>query len=194
MRKIFLTLFLVLTMICGLSVTAFASGNVVPPELDSSQYDSCVILYEGNASYTCVVYKASDWDFVLNEDEGHLEWTKLRETACVRYYKSMPIATYDSSGTNNGWFSMQQYNGMATAVNMSKGTNGFIECSEDIYNTEGKKVFQGTSLAEAVQESLTGMQTTMVGQTKILVACGVGCLALLILLKVFGKVLPHSLS
>lgn len=71
-----------------------------------------------------------------------------------------------------------------------------LESNVDIYEYDGSSftdvvVFRPTPpLLEVVAESMENFQVTTVGAMKILLLCGVGLIASLVGLKVFGRVLP----
>ena len=68
----------------------------------------------------------------------------------------------------------------------------------DIQNEDGSVFFQAQTLAEllkeAIHQSLGQMMETMGSTMMILILCGAGCLASLILLNLFGKVFPLFLN
>lgn len=107
---------------------------------------------------------------VLSYNSSSDEWTKISESNCT---------------VSNG-----SYFGKAERL---------YWCNFDIYNQEGNVLYYEGDLnfppapplaeviQEVVEEHLPTMVTKVVGAMKVLVPCGVGCLALLVGLKLFGK-------
>ena len=105
---------------------------------------------------------------------------------------------------NDDWVVHKEQNASANTLDLnmtiSMGTSGsyatkfvgyVMESNVDLYDWEGEKLFPPApplGLEEVVVESLNNFQTTTGGTMKVLLLCGVGCLAFLMVLKVFGKV------
>lgn len=187
MKKIVITFLSLFTMIFIMCTTVFAS-DIQPPTLDASQYDSYIVYSYVNSNdyksyYECVVYKSSDWTPYI--DGKYIKWTCHVESPHVRYTStSNSIDSYDATGYNGGWGMMEQYD------KEMDGSEGIIYASNrNIYDDEGKLFFQGLQLQKVVNQSLTQTLIPKVaGAMKILVVCGISCLALLVVLSLFGKV------
>lgn len=190
MKKIVLSvslsfLIILTTCICALADTV----DFGIPTMDSPQYDNYIIYegyYKGGSTrmYICTLYNTSDWDVSVNKSTGSLVWTKKRETAYVRYTSRIETNYYDKKNENNGWFTFQQDD----FTTMAMHNTTIHRASEDIYDEDNLLFFQGLPLEKVVEKSLTEILVKKtVGTLKVLTLCGVGCLALLIALKLFGK-------
>lgn len=187
MKKYLVMFFATLTFSLLMCVGVYASEFKPPINSLDENYDAYLVtkrIYAGATYYRLVLYNSSDWS-VIWDSNYNLVWTKNRETAYVRYYKEMEANQYDPSGDNGGWGTLQQLTGMEhTAWDIYYG-------NQTLYDENGKLVFHPTHLLkEKTTEALTTLSQEVGGVMNILVLCGVGCLACLTVLSLFGR---HSL-
>lgn len=190
MKKILLSVSLSFLIIISSCICALADTiDLATPELDPPAYDSYLILSRvndfGENRYYCWLYNSTDWTPTVNSEGTLITWTKNRETAYVKYFTYRDESEYNKDGYNGGWGTFVEYDD-----SLFLSSNGFTihKSSIDIYDDKGLLFFQGLPLEKVIQKTLTEkMIPMMVGALKILVPCGVGCLALLIVLKLFGK-------
>ena len=185
MKKIILSVSLALLIIVSTCICAFADTVDFPePTLDPPYTDSYIIYLREDFSYNyyvCVLYNSDDWTVEVDKNTNYLVWTKNRDTAYIKYSKS--IKTTEWSGS---WGTFSQDNSVGSITFGNSKT--IYKSNKDIYDTENKLFFQGLPLEKVIMKTLTEkMIPMMVGTLKILVPCGVGCLALLIVLGIFGK-------
>ena len=183
-KRLLLILFCSFVMVFSSVATCFASETVevVRPNNISSTYDGCVIFKSG-VSYTCIVYKKGQGKPISSS--SYLCVNKIgTDSAYSPYISRVDIDEYDPTGQNGGWGTMQTY---------SWGTS--IQCKTILYSTDdvcdkdGNVVFPLTPpLKEVTEMALANFQTKTGGVMKILVVCGVGLIALLVGLNLFGKV------
>lgn len=175
MKKIVLLLS-VFVLVFAFNTFAYASTSVTPPDLNGSN-DSYIIYYQGDL-LSVITYNSDDWSFVL-QNGNTLVWTKNRETAYVRYANQKSYSGWE----NYGWGTLFQYDPLITY-----GCDEIVSSSHNVYDTDGKVVFLvPPPLKEKTEEALTNFQVKTGGMMNTLVLCGVGCLALLTVLKLFGK-------
>ena len=186
--KKFLSLLMTILVMCSLAVTAFASSSADLPSVDDKwdkdNYPYAFMYYVPSGGEYNVFFSATK-PYIEN---GQVKIDKVGDSqyTYVRY-------VYTASNPTLGW----RYSDMST--------NGFtvhisdfpvIESSVDLYdgNTLYLKAdgdFFPYPLAEQILAVTSGaMEETMPelgGTMTTLMVCGVGCLALLVVLKLFGK-------
>lgn len=147
-----------------------------------------------------VVYLVSYYS--SNIEATHFENTFTSDSKLSLYLKDDNNNSYNFSYTiyTIGDGEWERYSGYTNEpfFRMSVGSNVLIfESTDDIYKYDGTLFFQappeGMSLTEAIQVmihlEMEKFPKILVGAMKILVLCGVGCLALLMVFPLFGKVL-----
>lgn len=179
MRK-FYTIFLAMLFVLALNCTVFAV-EITPPNLNPPSYDSYIVFQYSSVGYKCIVYNADDWTPYVDRNTNTLCWIKHRELAYVRYYAD--VYNYNGVGNNGGWGTLQQYD------YMSDSFSNVLKSNKDIYDSENVLFFRALPLEKVIQNNLQkNLQPKVAGGMKILALCGVGLMALLVGLKVFGKV------
>lgn len=184
MKKYLVMFFATLTFTILMCVGVYASEFKPPSDALGENYDAYLVtkrVYSNETYYRILVYNSSDWS-VIWDSNYNLVWTQNRESPYVRYYSEVKASQYDSSGYNGGWGTMQQLSGMEhTAWDIYYG-------NQTLYNENGTMVFHPTHLLkERTREALTTLSQEVGGVMNILVLCGVGCLACLTVLGLFGR-------
>lgn len=178
--KKFYTIFLAMLFVLAMNCTAFAV-EITPPNMSPPSYDSYIVFQYSTVGYKCIVYNSDDWTPYVDKNTNELCWIKNRELAYVRYYAD--IYNYSGTGSNGGWGTLQQYD------YMSDSFTNVLKSNKDIYDSENVLFFQALPLQEVIQSNLQSrLQPKVVGEMRILALCGVGLIALLVGLNLFGKV------
>ena len=191
MKKIF-TIFLSLMLVVACSIPVFAAEEKPFPEFVPDDNTGYIITEQGDYYY-CYAFNSSrykigvdttNYDYALyavsiSGNENYPEITKYR---------------FDKGGSS--WSFLSSLNANASQSVVPFGFSAPLETNVSGYDYNlntgqfGNKVFPQTPpLQELVAVEMEQFQKVVVGMMKILTLCGVGCLALLMGLKVFGKVL-----
>lgn len=117
-------------------------------------------------------------------------------TGDVTYKFTKNITMHRYLYNNNSWSLYNSYTLDTVVFKANKpGENELLYSDVNVYNTDGTIFFQvappteGTPTVEGtITEEMKKFQTTLVGTMRILMVCGVGLIALLIGLNLFGKV------
>lgn len=184
MKKFIITFLTIFTMIVTMCTSVLASEHAITPPVLSNSCDAYVVFYYYNGNdfyYQMVMYNSDDWTLTKVSNNTY-EWTKNRETAYVRYYSNIKSSNYSAS-----WGTMQQYDNMSMSGYSYRCD--VVDSNIDLYDSEGSLFFQGMTLEEVTNKNLQkNLVPKVVGTITTLTLCGVGCLALLMVSKVFGKV------
>lgn len=196
MKKILLTCLMVCTLVMTMCMTTFAADSVYFPELPSDweEHGTDYVLridptYTWGSKYHMYVY-TSDNPVVYKGGMPYFPnsyWIKF-----ATY--SDGVWTWDDTrggGSGETFFGETYY--FLGSVDISQ----IVGASKDIVDASNNVVFQPTpppTMAQKVlmslEEALMTLSSKVGGVMRILVLCGVGCLASLMALKLFGKVLP----
>lgn len=184
------------------------------PDLPLSSSDSIYDIYiskvaGSNSSFYVYLFKRYSGSYVESfnryvqkDGNGNL----ILKATSNNVYFTFTYYIYSSDGKINvpqdKWYTEQNYNRYTDNLSHTMPSSCSVVYSTfDILNQDGSVFFQAPklTLAEVVQgatkEALPHrLQDPTVGTMRVLVLCGVGLIALLMGLNLFGKVLPRFLN
>lgn len=201
MKKIFILM--LVFMFCFINVVpSFAStSNLVDysDKIKNAEHH-LIVKKPTEDTYMLVVLKHSTsyteeqlegTEFIVRKEEDGKYHVRLLKGNTQYAFISQCYGLYEIKPTE--WSYIGQDN--STGYSISNAWAGeFIESTVNVYDLDGNLVFpEATHLYQIIQKvtipEVAKTQTTVVGVMKILALCGVGCLALLMVLPLFGKVL-----
>lgn len=191
--KRFLSLGLVLVLALALALPCYATS-------DTYSYNDVVLpdfpdfdVYSADYPYAIIISAADGYLFYLLPHDNVVLYS-----AGLRFNSSATVRVYELSADGASWvyINSQSYTSSQYLAKSSYGSS-WVWSNFDIYSDSGSLCYEGDlnfhrpPLAEVVQavtaEGLTEMLPKVAGTMKILALCGVGCLALLVGLRLFGK-------
>lgn len=176
MKKYLIMMVATFTLMISMCVCAYASDLPLPPT-DNTNNAYLVYKNKDDGYYYAILYNYNDWTPILNG--SNLTWIKHRETAYIRY-----LSVKSKADISNGWGTFSQLNNGDSPL-----VESVILSNRNICDSSGKVVFRvPPKLREETEKALKKFQITTGGTTNTLILCGVGCLACLMGLKIFGKV------
>jgi len=183
MKKFLMIFLMVCMVVSSTAVSAFATTSYPPLPNVSEDFDGWYLVVK-NTLYDkvfCWVGGGSNLTFTVDDND-----------ILTGYGTKIGYTQYEL--VDGKWGVLSQVASNSSSINLGNVTNYDIYvCTHDIYNEDGTLFFPEVplTLTETVEE-LTAEQTMRVqnqtvGVMKILVPCGVGCLALLMALPVLRK-------
>lgn len=196
MKKVFSILIVFVLAFC-LTIPAFAynvTGSTTSDEILEIMQEK----YDEGYKYFTAIYKNNDGRIWLFQSTKPFEQNNVNGYLVAT--DSLSYVRYTWTGDSSNYYYIGNSPGTLAANQEPASTRVVIYgVSYDIYDNEGNLVMEGDDnffpqppLAELVLEVTEGelVEVTipnLVGALKILVPCGVGLMALLVGLKLFGK-------
>lgn len=214
MQKIlYITLAFILCFTCVMPVSY---ADTVYPSLDTinafSDYEEYVIfaeyidgqpvfyhinLFDDNKDY--ITSKNAKFEIKINTSNVPVVYLRDSNGTALNFTRKNYV--YQVLNPSLGWTLRDDSTTVQSAMlkDINNNTYSYVSSTVDILNQDGTIFFPPppTELYQIIQgvtnQTLPQTQTTVVGTMRILVLCGVGCLALLMVFPLFGKVLKRYL-
>ena len=144
-------------------------------------------------SYTILVDDGVTYLYMVNGEEPRITISDVnssgKRTLTFTMDGAYPQTNIQRYQLINGGWAYDSVNSLRSFTFVADTLN-FVYSTVDIYDTTGNRFFPlplWEMMGQVTQGEMTGLQTETAGTMRILVLCGVGCLALLVVLSLFGK-------